>query len=388
MQFSQIDRDNIYLPRHERFFGTLNSLALRKSKNIKAWQKDRFFERKNAQMLDNTREIWYNTHEAHKLTHKKSKGNNKMKKLLAAALAALMIFTFAACDEGDSEETTRAKKKKTTAPEVTTVDPEITTNLPGVTTDLPETTTAPVVTTTTSPVTVTPEVTTPETEQPSGLAQLLSNARDSVNNATGYVVKSTSKTVIEVSGEKVETVEYTTVTFRKVGDGFEAMIVVEYDNDEAVPAVAYYKDGMVYTSYEDTKVCYELSADDFRELAGLQEEQIDYSEIFSTFSVTGNEDGTTVIGATDFTAKGKDYIASIVGDLGDVEVAYPAFSIEVTVDHDGNMRSLAVNIVVEATSEGVTARVSMDSIQEFSDVNNVGSIDFPSFDGYEKIDNM
>lgn len=311
-----------------------------------------------------------------------------MKKLLAAALAALMILTFAACDEGDSEETTKAKKKKTTAPAVTTVDPVTTTDLPDVTTDLPETTTTSPVTTTTSPVTEAPVVTTPETEQPSGLAQLLTNARDSVNNATGYIMKSTSKTVIEVSGEKIETVEYTTVTFRKVGDGYEAIIALEYDNDEAVPSIAYYKDGMIYTSYEDTKVCYELSADDFRELAGIQEEQLDYSELFSTFSVTGNEDGTTVIGATDFTEKGKDYIASIAGDLGDVEVAYPAFSIEVTIAPDGGMLSLALNIVVEATSEGVTARVSMDAVQEYSDINNVNSIDFPSFEGYEKIDNM
>lgn len=308
------------------------------------------------------------------------KGNFAMKKLLSALLATLMILTFAACDGDDEAETTRAKKK-TSAPEITTVDPEITTNLPDVSTGSPDTTTnVPNVTTENKAPDTTPTETTG--------AKLLNAARNRAKEYTGFVMKSTSKSVIEVSGEKIENVEHTTVTLRKVDNGCEAKVVLSYDNEAAVDSVAYYKDGMIYTSYEDTKICYELSADDFLELAGLQDDDIDYSELFNEFSVTGYEGGITVIGATDFTDKGKDYIASIVGDLGGVDVTYPEFSIEVTTNAEDDLISISMKLVVEATSDGVTARVSLDAVQEYVVINDVDSIDFPSFEDYEKINNI
>lgn len=310
-----------------------------------------------------------------------------MKKLLSALLATLMILTFAACDGDDVEETTRAKKK-TTAPEITTVDPATTTNMPDVTTGSPDTTTnVPDVTTATPAVTTenkvpdtTPTITTG--------AKLLNEACDRAKEYTSFVMESVSKSIIEVSGEKIETVEHTTVTLRKVDNGYEAKVVVSYDNEESVDSVAYYKDGMIYTSYEDTKICYELSTEEFLELAGLQDDDIDYSVLFNEFSVTGYEGGITVINATEFTDKGKDYVASIVGDLGDVGITYPEFSIAATTNADGDMTSLAMKLVVEANSEGVTARVSLDVLQEYVVINDVNSIDFPSFEDYELLEDM
>lgn len=303
-----------------------------------------------------------------------------MKKLLSALLAMLMILTFVACD-GDDSSTTEAKK--TDAPTVTTSVPETTTKTPDVTTN------APAVTTGNLP---------PETPLTGDYtANVLATASKKAEEYQSFVLTTTSKTILEINGEKTESAETSVLTLKKLleYDGaFEAMMVTTYEGEEdsePVEGKFYYKGSMLYSDFADMKLCYEIERDDFLELAGLQTDSIDYSELFSTLWATEKADSSTVISANDFTEKGKEYIASIIGDLsefGNVDITYPEFSVEVTVDAPGNLTAFSMRLTVEVTVEGETVRMTLLSDSVYSDINNIDSIDFPSFDDFELLEDM
>lgn len=314
-----------------------------------------------------------------------------MKKILSAALAVLMILTFAACD-GEDNATTEAKKTDaptvttTSAPETTTKNPETTTNTPDTTTAAPDVTTnAPAATTgDTSPETIDPEV-------------VLLSASKKANDYQSFVMTTTSKTILEINGEKTESVESSVLTFKKLleYDGaFKAMMVTTYEGEEdseAVEGKFYYEGGILYSDFADMKLYYEIESDDFLELAGLQVDPIDYTELFSTLTATERDDCSTVVSATDFTEKGKEYIASIIGDLsewGDVNITYPEFSVDVILDKSGDLSAVSMRLTVEVTVEGETVRMTLHSDSVYSNINNIASIDFPSFDDFELLEDM
>lgn len=301
-----------------------------------------------------------------------------MKKFLTAALAALMILTFAACD-GDSEVTTE-KKKTTTAPEVTTVEPNVTTTTSIVTTETPVTTEAPV--TTNKPSTETPSTGNSDAQS------LLANANKAASEYKSYVLKSFMTLDYDIGGQVISASNESEVTIRNIEGGVEAAGVEKsvYEDTEEVSNY-YYKDGVYYTSYEDTKLGYELSLEDFYEMALSDLELTDFSDKFAKYEIVNGDNGERTIVASGINDAGKKYIESIFGDdIDSSALEFTEFSLSLTVDAKGNPTAFEIKVGVSVTEEGMTVKATIDMKSEYQKVNEIDSIDFPSFDDYEITD--
>lgn len=307
-----------------------------------------------------------------------------MKKFLTAALAAIMVLTFDACDSSDGDVTTE-KAKTTTAPEVTTTEPIVTTETP-VTTENPVTTEAPV--TTETPVTTNkPDTDTPSTGDSDAQALLIA-ANKASTEYKSYIMKSLTNIGYYISGQVISGSIESELTLKTVEGGVEAAGTEKsvYEDVETVSDY-YYKGGIYYTSYEDTKYGYELSLEDFYDMTLSDLELTDLGDKFAKYEIVNGDNGERTVVATGFSEEGKKYIESIFGeDFEGTDVDFTDFSLSVTVDANGNPTAFEIKVGVSATAEGMTVKATIDMKSEYQKINAVDSIDFPSFDDYEIID--
>lgn len=205
---------------------------------------------------------------------------------------------------------------------------------------------------------------------------LVNAAYDKMNTLSSYEYVAVSN-----MSAMDETMEYTVNTvFKDTSDGIQYLSEMLYEGD--VMEGVYHKNGYTYQTIDEVPFKGKMSKAEFKEyLLEIGMNTNEYARAFKKMETEKNGDGATVILSELDISAIEDLSMEDLEEMG-ATVNIKEATGKIVISKDGYILSEHVAIDLEITIMGMKQSVVVSADTEVKNVNSVGKVNFPSFDGY------